>query len=87
MFALDWSHIVEYGWRDDGHLGWKIECENARDLECAGRCVAVRAAMDGLRFRESVRGRSARESVKDIRMSFSFFPFLFFLFPELRCWW
>lgn len=45
---------------------------NARDLECAGRCVAARAAMDGLRLRESVRGRRARESVKDIRMSFLF---------------
>lgn len=58
-----------------------MEGENARDLECAGRCVAARAAMDGLRLRESVRGRR-RESVEDIRMSFFFFPFV-----ELRRWW
>jgi len=46
--------------------------ENARVLECAERCVAARAAMDGLRLRESVRGRSVRENVEDIRMSFLF---------------
>ena len=61
--------MVEYKWRDEGHWGWKMEGENARDLECAGRCVAARPAMDGLGLRESVRGRRARDSVKDIRMS------------------
>lgn len=48
----------------------------ARDL-FVGRCAR---AMDGLRLSESVRGRRARESVDDMRMSFFVFLCLFFSF-------